>query len=32
MLNADTPTAIKEPLAAGTEIDHDGEELEEGLV
>ena len=26
---ADTPTAIKEPLAAETEIEHDGEELEE---
>ena len=25
----DTPTAIKEPLAAETEIEHDGEELEE---
>jgi hypothetical protein len=29
---ADTPTAIKEPLAAGTEIDHDGEELEEARM
>ena len=28
----DTPTAIKEPLAAGTEIDHDGEELEEARM
>ena len=28
----DTPTAIKEPLAAGNEIDHDGEELEEGKM
>ena len=26
---ADTPTAVKEPLAAETEIEHDGEELEE---
>ena len=26
---ADTPTAIKEPLAAETEIEHDGEALEE---
>jgi len=26
---ADKPTAIKEPLAAETEIEHDGEELEE---
>jgi len=26
---ADTPTKIKEPLAAETEIEHDGEELEE---
>ena len=23
--NADTPTAVKEPLAAETEIEHDGE-------
>ena len=29
---ADTPTKIKEPLAAGNEIDHDGEELEEGKM
>ena len=29
MLIADTPTAIKEPLAAETEIEHDGEALEE---
>ena len=27
-----TPTKIKEPLAAGNEIDHDGEELEEGRM
>ena len=26
------PTKIKEPLAAGTEIDHDGEELEEARM
>ena len=26
---ADTPTAVKEPLAAETEIEHDGEALEE---
>ena len=29
---ADKPTTIKEPLAAGTEIDHDGEELEESRM
>ncbi len=29
---ADKPTTIKEPLAAGTEIDHDGEELEEARM
>lgn len=28
----DTPTAIKEPLAAGDQVDHDGEELEEGKM
>ena len=27
-----TPTKIKEPLAAGNEIDHDGEELEEARM
>ena len=27
-----TATKVKEPLAAGTEIDHDGEELEEGAM
>ena len=27
-----TPTKIKEPLAAGNEIDHDGEELEEAKM
>ena len=26
---ADTPTVVKEPLAAETEIEHDGEALEE---
>ena len=29
---AETPTKIKEPLAAGNEIDHDGEELEEAKM
>jgi membrane-associated HD superfamily phosphohydrolase len=28
----DEPTKIKEPLAAGHEVDHDGEELEEGRM
>ena len=28
----DTPTAVKEPLAAGDEVDHDGEELEEARM
>ena len=28
----DEPTKIKEPLAAGHEVDHDGEELEEGKM
>ena len=28
----DEPTKIKEPLAAGNEIEHDGEELEEGRM
>ena len=28
----ETPTKIKEPLAAGNEIDHDGEELEEAKM
>jgi len=28
----DTPTAIKEPLAAGHEVDHDGEELGEARM
>ena len=28
----DKPTAIKEPLAAGDEVDHDGEELEEARM
>ena len=29
---ADEPTKIKEPLAAGDQVDHDGEELEEGKM
>ena len=29
MWGLDTPTSIKEPLAAETEIEHDGETLEE---
>ena len=28
----DEPTKIKEPLAAGDQVDHDGEELEEGKM
>ena len=28
----DSPTKIKEPLAAGDQVDHDGEELEEGKM
>ena len=28
----DTPTAVKEPLAAGDEVDHEGEELEEARM
>src|SRR6056300_915978 len=28
----DEPTKVKEPLAAGVEIDHDGEELEEARM
>lgn len=28
----DTPTSVKEPLAAGDEVDHEGEELEEARM
>ena len=28
----ETPTKIKEPLAAGDQVDHDGEELEEARM